>query len=740
MDASKTFYTNLGHQIYRHRKLTIGIWISLMLLSLALTPALEKSLSGAGMTYEGGAAHATAQHLQTELHLNPHPLTLVFTTQPKDAPPLDLEVSALVSKLQAIPGILTITTALDHPEYRSPDRRTQYSTINLATSVPNPVPTIDQIEQMLQQNAPARWKTYVTGKAVVDRDAQRISKIDLGRAEIIALPLTLIALLFVFGSPIAACLPIIMGLLTVSVTFGLLYFIAQHLNMSVLALNFASMLGLGLGIDYSLLIVSRFREELQNNTSTHTAIIRTLDTAGRAVFVSGTTVCISLVCLMLFPISILRSISISGSLVVVLSVTAAITVLPALLIVIGNRIQHSSRWLRPIQSNRNFWIAIARQVTRHSIPSLVGVLLIISFLSAPFLRSQFALGDASILPKSLPSRTGVEVIQQAFGAGETTPILLLVRAPDNDNILSSPHITNLTGFVQRLQSDPRIQRVTSLFNLPAPPGAAAFTSQDYQALYSAPPSTLPPTITSAIQQLSSKTTTLIALTSRNDSRASHDLVDEMRNLALPGLTIAVGGQGASEIDTLQEVSHRFPLVLGGTMVITYVVLCLLFQSVVLPLKAIVMNFLSIGASFGALVFVFQEGHLKSWLHFDPLGYLDILLPLVLFCVVFGLSMDYEVFLLTRIKEIYDETGDNSRSVMEGLEHTGGIITSAAILMIVVTGAFALTSIIFMKALGLGIALAIFIDATLIRVILVPASMHLMGKWNWWAPKFLKRNS
>jgi putative drug exporter of the RND superfamily len=214
---------------------------------------------------------------------------------------------------------------------------------------------------------------------------------------------------------------------------------------------------------------------------------------------------------------------------------------------------------------------------------------------------------------------------------------------------------------------------------------------------------------------------------------SDRLGKDLRALDLGGLQVQVGGQTATAIDTIAAVAQKFPIILAATMGITFIVLCLLFESVVLPLKAIVMNFLSIGASFGALVFVFQEGHLSQWLNFQSIGYLDILLPLVLFGVVFGLSMDYEVFLLTRIKEIYDECGDNSRSVIEGLAHTGSIITNAAVLMIIVTGAFALTSIIFMKALGLGIALAILVDATLIRVILVPSTMHLMGKWNWWTP-------
>lgn len=238
--------------------------------------------------------------------------------------------------------------------------------------------------------------------------------------------------------------------------------------------------------------------------------------------------------------------------------------------------------------------------------------------------------------------------------------------------------------------------------------------------------------------MSSDSTTLVAVNSRTDTNdaATRNLVQELRNLSLNGLQVQVGGQTASQLDTVQVIYRRFPLVLAVIMAVTFIVLCVLLNSVILPLKAIIINLLSIGASFGALVFIFQEGNFHTWLNFTPVGYLDILLPVILFCVLFGLSMDYEVFLLSRIKEAYDRTGDNTKSVIEGLERTGRIITSAALLMIIVTGAFALTSIIFVKALGLGIALAVLFDATLIRAILVPASMHLMGKWNWWAPKFL----
>jgi putative drug exporter of the RND superfamily len=722
-----TYFTRFGQGVSRYPAWILGIWVTLMVISLALTPALEKSLRGVGMTYEDSAARQTEQQLQRELGVPIDPLTLVFQTTDRSLQTPEIE--AILDRVQRTEGVKSVERTATHPEFRSADGRTQY---NLVSLVPDAEPTaaIERIAENLRRDVPADLQVLLTGRALVDREAQRISKADLGRAELVALPLTLITLLFVFGSMVAAALPIVMGLLSVSVTFGLLYVIAQQMPMSVLAINFASMLGLGLGIDYSLLMVNRFREERQHRSKSE-AIVRTVATAGEAVFVSGITVCISLACLMLFPISLLRSISVAGSIVVLLSVFVALTVLPALLMLLGDRLNWRDR--RSVNQRFDFWSTIARNVTQRSVLSLVGVMLVITVLTAPFLRAEFGLGDASILPPTVAARSGVEVLQKAFGPGETAPIFLAISTTKlGDRILSTDGINRLHALTEKLQADRRIKRVSSLFNLPLPPNAPALAQ--YQQLYT-PGFPLPAPIAAAVKSLSNETTTLMVLTSQTDSHSpeSHQLVKELRQLDLGGFQVQVGGQTATEIDTIAAVAQKFPLILTATMGITFVVLCLLFQSVVLPLKAIVMNFLSIGASFGALVFVFQEGHLSQWLHFQPLGYLDILLPLVLFGVVFGLSMDYEVFLLTRIKEIYDECGDNSRSVIEGLAHTGSIITNAAVLMIIVTGAFALTSIIFMKALGLGIALAILVDATLIRVILVPSTMHLMGKWNWWTP-------
>jgi RND superfamily putative drug exporter len=436
----------------------------------------------------------------------------------------------------------------------------------------------------------------------------------------------------------------------------------------------------------------------------------------------------------MFPIVLLRSLGVAGSLVVLLSVAAALTLVPALLGIVGYKINRGGRVVKPASKQGGVWGAIARNVIRYSVAAVAVVLVIVALLTSPFLEARFGVGDASILPKGVPARDGVEVLKQAFGPGEIAPILVAVSTKTpNDPILSERHIATLYNLVAKLKADSRVARISSLVNLDP-----KLSLENYQQLYRVPKLIPSQNLAATVKQLSSNSTTLVVINSRTASNdtASHDLVKELRALSLDGLQVQVGGQSASELDTIEEVFGRFPLVLSVIIVVTFVVLCLLFNSVILPLKAIAINLLSIGASFGALVFIFQEGNFHTWLNFTPLGYLDILLPVVLFCVLFGLSMDYEVFLLMRIKEAYDRSGNNRLSVIEGLERTGRIITSAALLMIIVTSAFALTSIIFVKALGLGTAIAVFIDATLIRAILVPATMHLMGKWNWWAPKFL----
>ena len=773
LDKQAGFY-RLGRLVYRYRKLTIALWAVLMALSLAVTPLLIQTLQETGSVYEAGSAHQAEQFLQQDLGLSAEALTIVFQRLPGQVVDRsEPQLTSLLKQIQALPTVSSVTSAVEQPEYRSRNGQVQYSVIRLTvTEVRETLAVVEQIERILTQQPLAGWKSFLTGIPIVNRDVQQISQADLGRIELLVLPLTLMALLIVFGSVVAAILPVVMAIVAVSLTFGLLYLIALQLSVSVFALNLVSMLGLGLGIDYSLLIVNRFREELGAG-SLETAIARTLETAGRAVFFSGLTVCIGLMGLMLFPITLLQSLGIAGSLVVMLSVLVALTLLPALLALLGQRVKRRRFKLNVATQRHDYWTAIARNVIRQSVPVSLAVLMIVAGLSAPFLQARFGLTSADILPKEVAARTGAEVLADAFGPGEISPILVLIRAPANDTVLAKPHIATLYEMVQRLKADRRVERVSSLFSL-----KPTLSLAGYQQLYQDSQSS-PSQLTAVVRSprndgllvfksettgktttrqkaadslealslnasqvwLTGRASTLVVVKSRTarNSTDTQALVRELQTLPLKGLHVWVGGQTARELDTIQAISQRFPIVIAIMMGITLIVLYVLLDSVILPLKAIVMNVLSIGASFGSLVFIFQEGNLQQWLQFTPVGYIDLLLPIVLFCVLFGLSMDYEVFMLTRIKEAYDEGKSNTESVIQGLKLTGGIITSAALLMIIVTSTFVISRIIFVKALGLGCALAVLIDVTLIRVVLVPATMNLLGKWNWWSPTFSRRN-
>ncbi|MBC8123403.1 MAG: MMPL family transporter [Gemmatimonadaceae bacterium] len=728
-----SIFVLMGRLAYRYRFWVVLTWGALLVLSLIFAPRLDTVLKGSGTADVEGPASRTERLLQRELNFTSTELvTAVFKAPPGQVlVSYQEQIDRVLEQVRVLPVVQTVTTDREQPQFLSRDGRTAYSLVRLGVSGNAVNPALDQIEALLKPLSATRVRAYLTGMPVVFRDAARVGKADLGRAELMALPLTLVVLLFVFGSVVASALPVAMGVVTVSATLGLLCLLTLSFDISVFALNVVTMVGLGLGIDYSLLMVNRFREELRSHTPEE-SVARTMDTAGRAVFFSGVIVCIGMASLLLFPILLLRSIAVAGSLTVLLSVVAALTLMPALLGYLGRGVD---RWrvvpTAPVQGG--FWALTARTVTRHSVVAVVAVLVLVAVLASPFLNARFALGDASILPMGVPSRDAADILKQDFGAGESTPILLAVSSIRAERVLSPGNVATLHELVAGLTRDPRVERVGSLFN-----ASPLLGLTDYQELYAAPERIPYPELAEAVRALSTDRTTLLIVTAREASNApeSRALVEELRRLAPDGLEVQVGGQTASELDTIEVIYQRFPLVAGVIVVTTFVVLCVLLNSVVLPLKVLLINLLSIGASFGALVFIFQTGNFHTWLNFTPLGYLDILVPVVLFCVLFGLSMDYEVFLLTRIKEAYDQSGDNTQSVITGLERTGRIITSAALLMIIVTGAFALTNIIFVKALGLGIAIAVLIDATLIRAILVPASMHLLGKWNWWAPEFL----
>jgi RND superfamily putative drug exporter len=450
-------------------------------------------------------------------------------------------------------------------------------------------------------------------------------------------------------------------------------------------------------------------------------------------------VLLGLLGLVLFEFMILRSVGIAGAIVVGLAVAAALTLLPAVLTVVGRRIDRLAIRRVTVEPGADGpWARLARRVMRRPLAVLVPTLLFLVVLGSPFLHVRFNAPDSSVLPPDVPSRAAFDRLQREFGEGEFAPLTLAVRtsgaATDPDNL------ARLHEYTGRLAADPRVARIESLVDVDP-----RLTLEQYQLLYGDPNGPRDRFVATGLAATTRGDLTAVTVytpygPNREEGRA---LVREMRDpqgaLAPPaGVEVLVGGGAADVDDVVSRVAQDFPRTALFIIVTTYLVLFMLLRSVVLPAKALLMNTLSLTASFGALVWIFQDGNLSALLGFQPLGFVETTMPVILFCVLFGLSMDYEVFLLSRMKEVWDRTGDNTEAVARGLERSGRIVTSAALIVVVVAGSFAFADIVLIKALGLGVAIAVALDATVVRALLVPATMRLLGRWNWWMPALLHR--
>jgi trehalose monomycolate/heme transporter len=529
---------------------------------------------------------------------------------------------------------------------------------------------------------------------------------NITRAEGLSFPVLLILLLVIFGSLTAASLPLAIGALGILGSFTALRLLTLVTGVSVFSLNITTILGLGLGIDYGLFLVSRFREELHRQESVEDAVARTVATAGRTVLVSGVTVAIVLASLMLFPETILRSIGYGGVATVVIDMIAALTVLPALLAVLGPRV-NSLRIRRSVQrppaaETSGGWYRLAHSVMRRPLLYAVPIVVLLLALGSPFLKVVWGGVDATVLPASAAPRVVTESLNRDFPGNPTAPIEAIVqfRGP----VAASPaRAASLADYTSRLGHVPGVTaaQVTGVHGnvarIDVSYGPGPYTPQ---------------------------------------ARA---LAGQVRDVAAPpGATAQVGGQTAALADQLSSIGHTLPWMALAVVIATFLLLFLAFGSLVLPLEAIVASILSLSAMYGVVTWIFQDGHLSGLLGFTPNGTISPTIPVLMFAIMFGLSMDYEVFLLSRIRERYVATGDNTRAIASGLQRTGGVITSAALLLVIVIGMFSLSSITFIKLLGVGMIVALVLDATLVRLLLVPATMRLLGDANWWAPAPLRR--
>ena len=737
------FY-RLGLATVRWRLWIIACWALVVLAGLPFAPRAAEALSPGGFGSPDMQSQQAVTALEQGLHTSFTSILVIFSskTMTADDPRFQAEATAAVAKLQTWNEVTRIVPYTVAPAQVSKDRHAAYTAVFIRADADRAPQVLPAFHEHLTQ--PPNLTMTVGGGPVFYADIQSVSEADLRRAELLAFPFALLALLLVFRSVIAAGLPAAVGGCSVVVSLALLYLLARATPVSIFALNITTLFGLGLGVDYSLFMVSRFREELAHGREIGDAVGRTMATAGRSVFFSGLAVSIGLLGLVILPLNVLHSVGIGGMMTVALAILAAVTLLPALLSLLGTRVNALPvrlPWPRsraangangangqPLEEHR-FWHRLATGVMRHPVAVLLPVLAFMLLLGVPYLSVRLAAPDASILPKTVKSRAAYDMLAQQFDARQTTPIILAVRTPGSPT--SAANLAALDSYVRRLQSDPRVAGVMSIVSLDP-----RLTLAQYQLMYSDPQHIADPYISQSLQFLAGSDITLVQVVSRYDmlDQRSEALVQAIRNTSPPGgLHVLVDGGTAGVIDYVNTLYSEFPRALLVVALITYLALMLLFRSLVLPLKAILMNLLSIVASYGALVFIFQQGHFSNILNFTPLGFVEASAPIMMFCALFGLSMDYEVFLLSRVREAYEQTGDNTRSVAAGLERSGGIITSAAAIVFLVSIAFATADMVIVKALGVGMALAVLLDATLVRGLLVPATMRLLGNINWWWP-------
>ncbi|MFC1926438.1 MMPL family transporter [Chloroflexota bacterium] len=708
-----------------------------MVLGAVFAPRVTTDLKAGGYAeYESEAAQGL-NLLEQEFGASPSSLTIVFSSETLtvDDPRFSEEVEAALADLGKLPEVREVVTFFSSGNSRmvSQDRGTTYATVGLNVDLDEARSLMSNIRDSLDSTSLKDVQMLVTGQPAVFSDIESISTRDLKRAEMYAFPLCLVALVLVFGTLVAAGIPLAIGGTSLVSTLGIVYLVSQLTDMSIFVLNIVGMLGIGIAISYSLLLVSRFREEIRNK-SLEESVVTTVSTAGKAVFYSGVTTMIGILGLMSFKFMMLRSLGIGGAIVVFVSVMAALTLLPAILAVLGPRVNALSILPRLLRPRFNFWHGLAMWVMRHPVIVLAIVVPFLLALGSPFLGIKLGGAGVTSLPESAPARQGYEIMKEKFGEGETSPIMIAVNT--QSNVLEAGVIGSIYDFTREIASQDGVTRVDSIVNLDP-----QMSKQEYQLIYANPSLIDDISIKKALDELTTENTTLISVVSNYPpiSEEANELVRKIRGIELGDeVDVYVTGLTAEIMDIVSQMYHDFPRVLIFIMVATYLALMFLFRSVILPLKAILMNVMSILASYGALVFIFQQGHLSSLFNFTAVGSTESSLPIILFCVLFGLSMDYEVFLLARIKETYSETRDNTSSVALGLERTGRIITSTALIMILVTGTFGFTDILLVKAMGVGIALAVLVDSTVVRALFAPATMRLLGRWNWWSPGILRR--
>ncbi|WP_335871996.1 MMPL family transporter [Bacillus sp. 2205SS5-2] len=702
-----------GRMMYRYRKWMIVLWVLMIGFFAFFAMKLPSVLSGNGFEYDGEFKQ-TMTVLEKDFGQYASSIIVLFENEQQlSEEEFGRSITSTLSTLGENEQVEKVVTPFMQEGMKN--ENFAYGLL-LFNEVPGELTnTIEELSETL--TSVSQVKVSMTGEPVIVKDLNEASQEDLAKAETIGLPIALLVLILAFGGLVAASIPLVIGVISILMTMGIVYFFSYATDLSIFILNIVPMIGLALSIDFALLLINRFKEEIQTK-STEEAIQVTIATAGRSIIFSGLCVFIGLFGLMFIQIDIFQNVGLGGMTVVLVSVLAALTFLPAILSMVGPKI--NALRIFKLKDGSSTWERFAKVVMKRPIVMALLSLAVLVTALIPLREMNLAIPSTNALPENYESRTAFETFEQEFiDENKRVEKQVEIVAEGNGEMLSLANLEMLQALISEFEKDPLVQTVESPFSLANIADAETFVSVSQQVENNP----LTPILDNYFSE--DKVLLSVYLDPNIEKEEGYEWVKKWSEKNSE-FDLLFGGQLKFEQEIFQEIFDKAPYGLALILISTFIILAVAFRSLIIPLKAIIMNILSLSATFGMIVWIFQGGHFGL-----PSVDIALVLPVFVFSLVFGLSMDYEVFLISRIHEVYLETQNNDEAIIKGLTSTSKIITSAAAIMIVVTGAFAFTGVMPVKQMGVGIALAIFIDATIVRMILVPALMKLLGNWNWW---------
>lgn len=690
--------------ITAHAKAIVVIWLIIFLAMAYFALQLPGKLQGDGFFVEADHTYVTNE-LAEKFDLPSNTILVVFD------PAEDQKIEDTLKKLDNIKEIHSIQSPLEDSSLRKDG--IAYAMVHIKNDVENLPDIVEEFRSLIEKDG-----ISITGGPVISADINTASQKDLASAEAIGLPIAIVVLLLAFGTVVASILPIVIGVVTVVTAFGMMTLLSANVNLSIFVLNIVPMLGLALSIDFALLFINRYREE-RTHTSIAQAIQTAIQTAGRSIIFSAVCVMIGLGAMIVIDVEIFHNIALGGTIVVLLAVLSGLTLLPATMMLLGDRL-NKWRLIRVKPGGANRWRGFAGFVMKHPVAIVISALLILGIGMIPLKDIQLTIPQVDSLPTKYDARAAYDKLDETFGLGESSTLYLLAERKDGWEDTEGREL--IYTIQEKLLKDPLVTNVSTIYT-----AANIQTPEELSASLAIPQ--VAEQLKPVINSFSKDTQLFVPITI--DAAGSSSKAQKFARTWMDkdlGVDFALGGPAKFNQEIFDEIANKIVLAIAIIIVSTFFILMLAFRSILIPLKAIIMNIIGLSSAFGILVYIFQYGHFGI-----EASSIVLIIPVIVFCLVFGLSMDYEVFLISRIQEEYLKGSDNTRATIDGLTSTSRIITSAALIMIVITGAFAFTDVMPVKQIGVGIAIAVAIDATIIRLMLVPSLMKLFGDWNWWLP-------